>query len=69
MGTKFFLKSQIKAGVFFTMSKTDCHLLHQNFHQRISVIPKNWHFNLCFVLKTTKTPYVLIKIFLTIPTS
>ena len=37
-------------------SKTDCQLLRQKFCQRISVFPENWHFNSCFVLKTTKTP-------------
>ena len=37
------------------MSKTDCQLLRQKVHQRISVIPESWHFNSHFVLKTTKT--------------
>ena len=46
------------------MSETDCHLLHQKVHQKISVIPENWHFNSDFVLKTTKTPvFVLLKLF------
>ena len=40
------------------MSKTDRQLLRQKVRQRISVIPENWHFNSCFVLKTTKTPEV-----------
>ena len=40
----------------FTTSKTDRQLLRQKVHQRISVIPENWHFNSRFVLKTTKTP-------------
>ena len=34
----------------------DRHLLRQKVHQRISVIPENWHFNSRFVLNTTKTP-------------
>ena len=38
------------------MSKTDRHLLRQKVRQRISVIPESWHFNSCFVLKTTRTP-------------
>ena len=38
----------------FTMSKMDCHSLRQKVCQRISVIPENWHFYSCFVLKTTK---------------
>ena len=47
------------------MSKTDHHLLRQKVHQRISVIPENWHFKSRFVLKTTKTTvfYYLLRFF------
>ena len=43
---KYYLES-------FTMSKTDRHLLLKKVFQRILVIPKNWHFNSCFVVKTS----------------
>ena len=39
----------------FTTSKMDRQLLCQKVRERISVIPENWHFNSCFVMRTTKT--------------
>ena len=41
---------------------SNCNLLRQKVRQKGWVIPENWHFNLRFVLKTTKTPmFVFIR--------
>ena len=36
------------------------HLIGQKVRQRISEIPKNWHFNSRFVLMTKNTPMIAV---------
>ena len=55
----FFYK--VKNGSSFIMTKS----LSKNLsvENKYSMFPENWHFNSCFVLKTTKTPFSLLRVF------
>ena len=60
---KFYCQNSSQQGQkqrFFTASNTDRHLSCKKVCQRVSVMKTNtlwnWHFDLLFVLRTTKTP-------------